>query len=137
MEIRPFRIAIPQASLDDLRDRLDRTRWTSDIPGEGPDHGVDLAWVRRLAGYWRDGYDWRAAEARLNAYPQFVTEIDGQDIHFLHVRSPEPDALPAAAWVQLMRRLGYQRYGAAGNDAGSMISPEIGRSTRTTSPGCT
>src|SRR6266566_1321616 len=94
MEIRPFRVAISQESLDDLRNRLDRTRWTSDIPGEGPDYGVDLAWVRRLAGYWRDGYDWRAAEARLNAYPQFITGIDGQDIHFLHVRSPEPDALP-------------------------------------------
>ena len=77
MEIRPFRVAISQESLDDLRNRLDRTRWTSDIPGEGPDYGVDLAWVRRLAGYWRDGYDWRAAEARLNAYPQFITEVDG------------------------------------------------------------
>src|SRR5947207_10799147 len=94
MEIRPFRVAISQESLDDLRNRLDHTRWTSDIPGEGPDYGVDLAWVQRLAGYWRDGYDWRAAEARLNAYPQFITGIDGQDIHFLHVRSPEPDALP-------------------------------------------
>src|SRR5258707_213624 len=134
-----------------------------------------LPGVRRLTGYWLDGYDWRAAEARLNAYPQFITEIDGQDIHFLHVRSPEPGALPlilthgwpgsvveyldvigpladprahgrdpsiafdlvipslpgfafsspltsrgwgttrtAAAWAGLMRRLGYQRYGAAG-----------------------
>src|SRR5205823_5211175 len=94
MEIRPFRVAIAQESLDDLRSRLDRIRWTSDIPGEGPDYGMSLAWVQRLAGYWRDGFDWRAAEARLNACPQFITEIDGQDIHFLHVRSPEPDALP-------------------------------------------
>ena len=61
MEIRPFRVAISQESLDDLRNRLDRTRWTSDIPGEGPDYGVDLAWVRRLTGYWLEGYDWRAA----------------------------------------------------------------------------
>ena len=94
MEIRPFRVAIAQESLDDLRSRLDRVRWTSDIPGEGPDYGMSLAWVQRLAGYWRDGFDWRAAEARLNAFPQFITEIDGQDIYFLHVRSPEPDALP-------------------------------------------
>src|SRR5215475_12318391 len=94
MEIRPFRVAIAQESLDDLQSRLDGIRWTSDIPGEGPDYGMSLAWVQRLAGYWRDGFDWRAAEARLNACPQFITEIDGQKIHFMHVRSPEPDALP-------------------------------------------
>jgi len=86
MEIRPFRVAISQESLDDLRNRLDRTRWTSDIPGDDPGYGVDLGWVRRLAGYWRDGYDWRAAEARLNEIPQFTTVIDGQQVHFLHAR---------------------------------------------------
>jgi epoxide hydrolase len=188
-EIRPFRVEIPQPSLDDLHDRLSRTRWAAEVPGPDPDeYGVSLAWVRELAEYWKDGFDWRACEARLNSYPQFVTEIDGQDIHYLHVTSPEPDAVPlilthgwpgsviefadligpltdprahgadpsiafdlvipslpgfafsaplkdrgwstqrtAAAWVTLMRRLGYQRYGAAGNDAGSMISPEMGR----------
>jgi epoxide hydrolase len=188
-EIRPFRVEIPHEALDDLRDRLDRVRWTAEVPGPAPEaYGVPLAEVRRLAGYWRDGFDWRAAQSRLNQHPQFVTEIDGQDIHFLHVRSPEPDALPlilthgwpgsvveflnvigpltdprvhgadpadafdlvipslpgfafsapltgrgwstqrtAAAWAALMDRLGYQRYGAAGNDAGSMISPEVGR----------
>jgi epoxide hydrolase len=176
--IRPFRIEIGQDTLDDLNDRLRRTRWTADAPAG---YGVPLAEVRRLAEYWRDGYDWRAAEAKLNEHPQFITEIDGQDIHFLHVRSGDPDAIPlilthgwpgsvaefgnligpltsgnpafdlvipslpgfafssplrgqgwstartAGAWAELMRRLGYQRYGAAGNDAGSMISPEIGR----------
>jgi pimeloyl-ACP methyl ester carboxylesterase len=188
-DIRPFRVEIPQQSLDDLRDRLSRVRWAPEIPGPAPeDYGVPLAWVQRLTEYWRDRYDWRAAEARLNAYPQFVTGVDGQDIHFLHVRSPEQGAFPlilthgwpgsvvefldvigpltdprahgkdpsaafdlvipslpgfgfsapladrgwstrrtAAAWTELMRRLGYQRYGAAGNDAGSMISPEMGR----------
>ncbi|HEY6315834.1 MAG TPA: epoxide hydrolase N-terminal domain-containing protein [Streptosporangiaceae bacterium] len=90
-QIRPFRIAVPQADLDDLQARLEHARWTS--PAD-PEYGVSLAWVQRLARYWRDGYDWRAAEARLNSYPHFITEIDGQDIHFLHVRSPEPDALP-------------------------------------------
>lgn len=77
-EIRPFRAEIPQESLNDLRGRLERVRWASEVPGPGAeDYGVSLAWVRKLAEYWRDEFDWRAAEARLNAYPQFVTEIDG------------------------------------------------------------
>ena len=185
--ITPFRIDIPQADLDDLRARLESARWPDELPGGG-DYGVSQSYVRSLADHWLSGYDWRAVEARINGYPQFTTEIDGQRIHFLHVRSPEPDALPlivthgwpgsivefldiidrltdprshggdpatafhlvipslpgygfsgptrapgwnnyriAAAWVELMHRLGYERYGAAGNDAGSMISPEVGR----------
>ncbi|MFC5815453.1 epoxide hydrolase family protein [Nonomuraea harbinensis] len=174
--IRPFRIEIPQADLDDLRARLSLTRFADEIPGA--DQGVPVSRVQQLVSYWRDGFDWRAVEARLNAHPQFVTEIDGQDIHFVHVRSDNPDALPlilthgwpgsfaeyldaveplsrhfhlvvpslpgygfsgptrelgwdnlriARAWAELMSRLGYTRYGAVGNDAGSMISPEIGR----------
>ncbi|AYY15466.1 epoxide hydrolase [Actinobacteria bacterium YIM 96077] len=187
-QIHPFTIAIPQSDLDDLHERLNRTRFTQELPGAGWDYGVPIDHVRRLAEYWRDGYDWRAWEARLNAYPQFTTEIDGQNIHFLHVRSPEPDAFPlllthgwpgsivefldviepltdprafggnpstafhlvipslpgfafsgpttekgwdskriAAAWAELMRRLGYGRYGVHGNDAGSIISPCVGR----------
>jgi pimeloyl-ACP methyl ester carboxylesterase len=173
-----FRIDVPQADLDDLHDRLDRTRWPQEIPGAGWDYGVPLAYVRELADHWRHRYDWRATEARLNAYPQFRTEIDGQRIHFLHVRSAKADALPlilthgwpgsvaefldvlgplsrdfhlvvpslpgfgfsgpagdrgwsphriARAWVELMRRLGYDRYGAAGNDWGSFVAPEMGR----------
>jgi epoxide hydrolase len=176
-EIREFRIDVPQADLDDLQERLARTRWTPTIPGQS--YGVSLERVTHLVNHWRDGYDWRAQEARLNSYPQFTTEILGQRIHFLHVRSEQPDALPlilthgwpgsvvefldviepltragfdlvipsmpgygfsgpttspgwnnyriAQAWVELMHRLGYERYGAAGNDAGSMISPEVGR----------
>ncbi|MBA3414759.1 MAG: epoxide hydrolase [Chloroflexia bacterium] len=92
--IRPFRIAIPQTALDDLRDRLARTRWPAALPGDGWDTGVPLAYLQELAGYWKDAYDWRAEEAKLNAIPQFTTEIDGQTIYFLHVRSPEPGALP-------------------------------------------
>jgi epoxide hydrolase len=188
-DIREYWIDIPQQSLDELHNRLSQVRWAREVPGPNPEgYGVSLAWVRELAEYWRDNYDWRAAEARLNSYPQFVTEIDGQDIHFLHVKSPEPGAFPlilthgwpgsvveflnligplteprahgkdpsaafdlvipslpgfafsaplkdrgwstrrtAAAWAELMARLGYARYGAAGNDAGSMISPEVGR----------
>jgi pimeloyl-ACP methyl ester carboxylesterase len=185
--IRPFTIDVPQADLDDLQRRLDEARWPDELPGGG-DYGVPQSYVRSLADHWRKGYDWRAVEARINRYPQFTTEIDGQNVHFLHVRSPEPDALPlivthgwpgsivefldiiepltdprahggdpstafhlvipslpgygfsgptrelgwnsyrvAAAWVELMRRLGYERYGAVGNDRGSMISPEVGR----------
>ncbi len=185
--IRPFTIDIPQSQLDDLKDRLERAHWPDELPGDG-DYGVRQTYIRSLADHWRASYDWRSLEARLNAYPQFTTEIDGQNVHFLHVRSPEPNAFPlivthgwpgsivefldvigplsdprsygadpavafdlvipsipgygfsgptreagwnlyriAAAWVELMRRLGYERYGAVGNDAGSMISPEVGR----------
>jgi len=93
-EIRPFRIDVPQADLDDLRDRLARTRWPDELPGVGWDYGIPLSYLRELAEYWRTRYDWRAAEQRLNEFPQFTTTIDGATVHFLHVRSPEPDALP-------------------------------------------
>ncbi|MEV0644812.1 epoxide hydrolase family protein [Phytomonospora sp. NPDC050363] len=188
-EIRPYRVDIPQVDLDDLADRLDRVRWTSTVPGADAEYGVSLERLQRLVAHWRDGYDWRAWEARLNSFPQFTTAIDGENIHFIHVRSPEAGALPlllthgwpgtvaefldvigplsdprahggdpaaafhvvvpslpgmgfsgpttsrgwgtrrtAAAWVELMGRLGYgERYGVGGNDAGSMINPEIGR----------
>lgn len=92
-EIRPFRIDIPQADLDDLKHRLGRTRWPQELPGVGWSRGVPLGQLREVAEYWADGFDWRTQEAKLNELPQFVTTIDGQDIHFLHVRSPEPDAL--------------------------------------------
>lgn len=93
-EIRPFRIDVAPAELDDLRDRLARTRWPDQLDGVGWDHGIPLDYVRDLAEYWRAGYDWRRHERRLNGYPQFTTEIDGQNVHFLHVRSPEHEALP-------------------------------------------
>ncbi|HEY8558076.1 MAG TPA: epoxide hydrolase, partial [Actinomycetes bacterium] len=93
-EIRPFRIDIPDRDLEDLRERLAGTRWPDELPGGGWRRGVPLDYLRRLADYWRAGFDWRAQEARLNALPQFTTEIDGQTVHFLHVRSPEPAAMP-------------------------------------------
>src|SRR5215469_8022421 len=89
-----FRIEIPQADLDDLRDRLARTRWPDQLPGVGWDYGIPLDYVRDLAEYWRSGYDWRVQERRLNEFRQFTTLIDGQRVHFQHVRSPEPGALP-------------------------------------------
>jgi epoxide hydrolase len=93
-EITPFRIAIPDAELDDLCDRLIRTRWPRPLPGAGWSRGVPVDYLTDLAEHWRTGYDWRAQEAQLNEFPQYRTRIDGLDIHFLHVRSPEPDALP-------------------------------------------
>ncbi|MBF6176586.1 epoxide hydrolase family protein [Nocardia blacklockiae] len=95
-DIMPFRIQIPQAELDDLRDRLARTRSPHLVPGSDNrwDHGIAPDYLHELATYWADGFDWRAQEAKLNSYPQFITEIDGQTIHFLHLRSPEPDATP-------------------------------------------
>ncbi|MFJ6567903.1 epoxide hydrolase family protein [Streptomyces sp. NPDC091292] len=92
--IHPFRVDIAESELDDLRDRLDRTRWPDELPGVGWDYGVPLGHIKDLADHWRHRYDWRAAEARLNAWPQFTTTIDGATVHFAHLRSPEPDATP-------------------------------------------
>ncbi|WP_219418892.1 epoxide hydrolase family protein [Pseudonocardia nigra] len=183
MEITPFRIDVPQADLDDLRERIARTRWPRELPGVGWERGTPVGYLRELADYWRDGFDWRAQEARLNQFPQFTTLIDGQEIHFLHVRSPEPDALPllvshgwpssvaeftqiigpltdprayggdprqafhlvvpslpgfgfsppvteagwglprtVGAYAELMRRLGYERYGTQGGDVGAGVA---------------
>jgi pimeloyl-ACP methyl ester carboxylesterase len=93
-QIRPYRINVSQADIDDLRDRLARTRWAPDLPGTGWERGVPTAYLRELAAYWADEYDWRVHEAALNAYPQFITTIDGADVHFLHVRSANQDATP-------------------------------------------
>ena len=187
-KISPYRIDIPQGALDDLRDRLGRTRWPDELPGVGWDLGVPLDYLKGLAEYWATTYDWRGQEAALNEFAQFTTVIDDQNVHFLHVRSPEPEALPllithgwpgsiaefldiigpltdpaahggdpadafhviapsipgfgfsgpthetgwntvrvAYAWAELMRRLGYERYGAQGGDTGALVSPELGR----------
>ena len=93
-EIRPFRIDVPQDDLDDLHDRLGRTRWPDELPDVGWSRGVPLEYLKDVAEHWRTSYDWREWEARLNEFPQFTTTIDGQNVHFLHLRSPEPDAFP-------------------------------------------
>ncbi|MGY4962219.1 epoxide hydrolase family protein [Streptomyces sp. 900105245] len=90
--IEPFRLSVPQSDLDDLYDRLDRTRWPAELPGAGWEYGVPAGYLRDLVRYWRHTYDWRAAEAELNRWPQFTTTIDGANVHFAEVRSPEPDA---------------------------------------------
>jgi len=92
--IRPFHIDVPQADLDDLRDRLARTRWPEEIPGLGWGRGVPLGYVKSLADYWLTTYDWRKQETSLNELPQFTTDIDGTHVHFLHVPSRESGALP-------------------------------------------
>jgi len=174
--VEPFRVDVPQTALDHLADRLAGARWPAELPGSGPDRGIPADRLRELAEYWRTTYDWRAAEAELNRYPQFVTEIDGQRVHFLHVRSARPDATPlvlthgypsspaeflpliellrddfhlvvpslpgygfstplsgpgwtmartARAWAELMRRLGYPRYGLHGGDIGAGVSGAV------------
>ncbi|MFI9505336.1 epoxide hydrolase family protein [Nocardia sp. NPDC052566] len=93
-DIRPFRIEIPQDRLDDLHARLDNTRWPTELPGVGWHRGVPVGYLKGLAAHWRSGFDWRAHEAQINRYPQFITTVGEQNIHFLHVRSPEPAATP-------------------------------------------
>ena len=92
--IRPFEVHVPQGQLDDLRMRIAMTRWPDKETVNDPSQGVPLASLQSLVRYWGGDYDWRKAEAKLNALPQFMTTIDGVDIHFIHVRSPNPDALP-------------------------------------------
>jgi pimeloyl-ACP methyl ester carboxylesterase len=177
-QVKPFRIEIGAADLDYLHDRLATARWPGELPGVGWSRGVPLDHLKELAEHWRTRFDWRAQEAHLNRYPQFTTEIDGQRIHFVHVRSDRADAQPllithgfpssvaeflhlfepltnptdgpafhvvapslpgygfstplsgtgwtmgrtARAWVELMRRLGYPRYGVHGGDIGGGVS---------------
>ena len=92
--IRPFRVSVPDEDLAELRRRVAATRWPERETVDDDSQGVQLATMQELARYWAAEYDWRRCEARLNALPQFTTEIDGLDVHFLHVRSPHEDALP-------------------------------------------
>ncbi len=93
-EIRPYRIDVPNAVLDDLKERLARTRWPEAETVDDWSQGIPLAYTRDLAAYWADGYDWRSREAALNRFDHHLTEIGGLDIHFIHQRSPHDDALP-------------------------------------------
>ena len=90
----PFAVDVPDLDITDLRERLARTRWNDDLPDSGWDYGTPAAYLRELCSYWAEDFDWRAAEKRINAWPQNRATIDGIDVHFLHVRSPEPAALP-------------------------------------------
>jgi pimeloyl-ACP methyl ester carboxylesterase len=92
--IRPFKAHVPDQVLIDLRRRLAETKWPDQIPGTTWEYGADINKVRELANYWQNKYDWRAQEAKINRFDQFTTEIDGQQIYFIHQRSPRPDAIP-------------------------------------------
>ncbi len=178
-EVEPFTVAIPEPVIDDLRRRLRQTRWPDQLPGTGWELGTDLDYLRDLCDYWAALFDWDAAQARLNAWPQVVTTIDGQTVHAIHARADRSDALPllvlhgwpgsvaemlgiieplrnppepgdafhvvcaslpgfgfsgptrergwnvrriAAAMVELMGRLGYERFAALGGDWGATTS---------------
>ena len=94
MSIQPFTIDIPQATLDDLRERLARTRWPDEAENSGWNYGTNLAYLKELVDYWQHSYDWRTQEAKLNQFAQFRADIDGQSIHFLHVRGKGPNPTP-------------------------------------------
>jgi microsomal epoxide hydrolase len=94
MTIQPFKINIPQATLDDLRERLARTRWLGEVKGAGWTYGIDLSYIKELADYWLHQYDWRTHEAALNTFAQFKADVDGVDIHFIHERGKGPNPTP-------------------------------------------
>ncbi|GGO02328.1 epoxide hydrolase family protein [Saccharibacillus kuerlensis] len=134
--VQPFRIDIPEADLDDLKDRLARTRWPEEAPGDSWNYGVPLSYMKELAEYWRTEYDWRIHESKLNEYPQFKTEIGGESVHFLHVQSPEPDALPLLlihGWpgsiVEFLDMIGPltrpRDYGREASDAFHLVIPSL------------
>src|SRR3954462_3162199 len=134
--IRPFRIDVPQADLDDLRPRVEATRWPSKELVADRSQGVQLATMQELGRYWTTEYDWRTNEARLNALPQFKTEIDGLKIHFIHVQSAHADALPLImthGWpgsvVELLETIGPltdpTTHGGRAEDAFHLVLPSI------------
>jgi pimeloyl-ACP methyl ester carboxylesterase len=134
--IRPFHVAVPEEALADLRRRLAATRWPSPELVEDRSQGVQSATIRELARYWAADYDLRRVEARLNALPQFTTEIDGVDIHFVHVRSPHPDALPLImthGWpgsvIELLETVGPltdpTAHGGRAEDAFHLVLPSL------------
>jgi pimeloyl-ACP methyl ester carboxylesterase len=149
MDIEPFRMAVAQEVLDDLRERLARTRFPAASPGQRWAYGTDLAYLQELCRYWRDEYDWRAAESRLNSFPQYLTVVDGQRLHLLHVRSPERDALPLIithGWpgsiAEFAKIIGPltdpASHGGAAADAFHVVCPALpgyGFSGPTTEPG--
>jgi pimeloyl-ACP methyl ester carboxylesterase len=135
-EIRPFHIEIPEAQIDDLRRRIGQTRWPSKELVADRSQGVQLATLRALARYWETDYDWRKAEAKLNALPQFKTEIDGVEMHFIHVKSKHENALPLImthGWpgsvIELLEVVGPltdpTAHGGSAKDAFDLVLPSI------------
>lgn len=134
--IRPFHVNIPQQAIDDMRQRISATRFPDKETVTDQSQGVKLEKFRDLMNYWGNGYDWRKAEAKLNAYPQFITTIDGVDIHFIHVRSKHPNAMPMImthGWpgsvFELLKIIGPltdpTAYGGKAEDAFDLVIPSI------------
>jgi pimeloyl-ACP methyl ester carboxylesterase len=148
-EIRPFHVEFPEEAIDDLRRRIAATRWPSKELVGDRSQGVQLATAQALAGYWLDEYDWRKCEAKLNALPQFITEIDGVDVHFIHVRSEHENALPVIithGWpgsiIEMLEVIGPltdpTAHGGSAADAFDVVIPSIpgyGLSAEPTEPG--
>jgi pimeloyl-ACP methyl ester carboxylesterase len=135
-EIRPFHVDVPEAQIDDLRRRIGQTRWPTKELVADRSQGVQLATLRALARYWETDYDWRKAEAKLNALPQFKTEIDGVEIHFIHVKSQQENALPLImthGWpgsvIELLETVGPltdpTAHGGRAEDAFDLVLPSI------------
>ena len=134
--IRPFQIEIPEESLEELRRGVALTRWPDRETVSDRSQGAQLAKVREFVDYWATDYDWRKIEATLNALPQFITEIDGLDIHFIHVRSPHPNALPLimthgwpGSFLEFVKVIGPlsdpESYGASAEDAFDLVVPSM------------
>ena len=134
--IRPFRVEMPEEAIADFRRRISATRWPTKELVADRSQGVQLATSQALARYWATDYDWRACEAKLNALPQFTTEIDGVDIHFIHVKSPHPDALPLIithGWpgsvIELLEVVGPltdpAAHGGRAGDAFDLVLPSL------------
>ena len=132
-DITPFRIAVEEEQLTDLRERLARTRWPEREPVSDWSQGIPLAYLQELCEHWRERYDWRRTESELNAFEQFRTELDGLPIHFLHVRSPHDDALPLVmthGWpgsiVEFSKVIGpAHRPGRARGRCGGRLPPRV------------
>ena len=136
MSVRPFRAAIPEAALDDLQARLERVRWPNQPAAAGWEYGTNLDYMRELVAYWRDGFDWRAAEAALNRFPQFVAELDGEQVHFIHERGSGPDPLaliithgwPGSVFefLEVIEPLAHpERFGGAAADGFDVVVPSL------------
>ena len=134
--IRPFTLEVPEADLTELRRRITTTRWPSEELVDDRSQGVQLKTARALAAYWATRYDWRQAEAKLNALPQFKTEIDGVDIHFIHVKSRHENALPLImthGWpgsvIELLETVGPltdpTAHGGSADDAFHLVLPSV------------
>ena len=134
--MKPFTISVPDAVLADLRDRLGRVRWPDEAPGAPWAYGTDLETVKGLVAYWRDGFDWRAQEAALNAWPQFSTELAGIDVHFVHAKGVGPNPMPlliSHGWPgsivefqQILPRLtDPAKFGGDPRDAFTVVAPSL------------